>query len=99
MTKISMTWPQYLRSCCSFEGRELHFQPRHTEVLLMLLLAKPEFVSRSGMIERLYPDPDLEPDYAEEIIKKSIHFLRRQLGKGSIETQYGNGWRLAPELL
>lgn len=89
---ISMTMPQYRRRECSINGTSVHLRPMYIEVLSTLLAAGPRFVSRTELIEAIWPNPELEPDYAWTLVDHCILSLRR--AGVSIETHWGIGWRV-----
>jgi len=75
---IAMTAPQYRRHECTIDGRKEHFWPHCAEVLATLLVSNPDrFICANSLIESLWPNPDLEPDYAKSIIQRAICLLRR----------------------
>jgi DNA-binding response OmpR family regulator len=91
---ISMTWPQYQRSCCSFRGQEVRLTPQLADALLVLLLRRGEPLSREDLIVALWPDPDLEGEAPEVHVKVLVCRLRKVL-PGLIRTwgaKSGLGW-------
>lgn len=94
-TEISMTWPQYLRAECSFRGQVIKLgRGIQTEILLYLLITR-RLISKQELLEFIYPDPDFEPDYAAENIKKNMCLLRRRFPCKVIENRYYYGYTLA----
>jgi len=88
--RISMTWPQYCRGECTFDGERIALPPLEAKILMVLLIRRGEVVSTTEMIEAIYPNPDLEPDWAESIIFSKFSHLRDKL-PGLIETVWGWG--------
>jgi DNA-binding response OmpR family regulator len=90
---VSMTWPEYLAGCCRINGRLTRLTFLQTEILLALLLQKPErLMGQSEMIERIWPDPDSEPEYARGVFTITVMALRR-IGV-TIEAQRTRGYRI-----
>lgn len=89
-----MTWPMYLRRRVEVDGREIRLTSFEAEVALLLLLRRT--VPMAEMIEWLWPEPDLEPDWAVSTIlvltsrmrSKGVPVInRRQIGF-SLATDY-----------
>jgi hypothetical protein len=90
---ISMTWPQYQRRQCSVDGARVALEGTWADVLFALLVNDPgKFMCMSSLIEAVYPDPDLEPDYAANVIFVAFYELRK-LGI-ALENNWGVGWRI-----
>lgn len=89
---ISMTWPEYLHCQCWYHGRLIKLRRLHADLLLVLLLNRGRTLSRNELIERLWPDPNLEPEFAEEALRVQMMWLRRVV-PGLIQSI----GRLAPE--
>jgi DNA-binding response OmpR family regulator len=85
-----MTAPQYRRHECTVDGRVVKLLPCECEMLAILLVCDPsQFTSTDDLFGAIWPNPDLEPNYAIDII---IHRLR---AKGvQVENWYGGGWRI-----
>lgn len=90
---ISMTWPQYLRRQCTVDGRVVALGRTEVEIISALLIAHPSPVKIPELIERVYPDPDLEPDYATSVLTVIIHRFRRKF-PNQITNRYGLGYHL-----
>lgn len=88
-----MTWPQYLRRECTFNGDVIKLGRVQTEILSTLLMRSPAPVSASDLIEAVYPNPDKEPDWADSCIKVLVHRVRKKL-PGVIEVRYGMGYTI-----
>lgn len=91
---ISMTWPQYLRCQCTVAGQVVTLTRMEIEILLFLAL-RPGWVSRDEMVEFIYPDPDLEPEWAVNNMSVYIYRMRCRFGYHFIESQPCYGYRLA----
>lgn len=77
MTEIGMTWPQYLRHSCSIDGREVRMTPREAELCLLFMLRRGRPMTKPEIIEWLWPDPDDEPDWANNVINVFVRRLRK----------------------
>lgn len=82
---ISMTWPQYQRGECSVSAR---LSPQEAEILMVLLVRHPQAVGTADLIEALWPDADIEPDYADSIVRRAIGRLRGKLGTDRIVSDW-----------
>jgi DNA-binding response OmpR family regulator len=90
---VSMTWPQYLRKECTVT---IELSRTETEILSVLLMAGERPLTCHEIIERVYPDPDTQPDTALKALHVYIHRLRRKLGKDTICYEKARaGWYLA----
>jgi DNA-binding response OmpR family regulator len=75
---VSMTWPQYRRHECTIDGVTVRLRPQQAELLSVLLVGSPVgFLHADALIEGVWPDPDREPDTAENCIAVYIGQLRR----------------------
>jgi DNA-binding response OmpR family regulator len=91
---ISMTVPQYRRRECTLDGRAVSLSWLETELLALLLVTDPErALGKSDIIEALYPNPDLEPEWADNLVYRYVNKLRRH--GVPIETEWGFGWRIS----
>lgn len=96
---ISMTWPQYKRHECRISGEYIiPLSPMETELLSTLLVLYPRPATIGELIEAAYPNPDIEPDWAEDIVGGGMRSLARKLGtfRFRIEDRY-IGFRLLQE--
>lgn len=87
---ISMTWPQYLRRECTYNGAAIKLSRRQTDVLSVLLIKRNIATLARDLIPMVY-DTDVEPDYAENIIGLMVMRLRAKL-PGVIHSRYGFGY-------
>ena len=96
-----MTWAQYRRGVAQCGTSEVHLSPKVIDLLLILMLRRGQWVSYPEMIEFIWPNPDLEPDWARRCICVYRHRLRHGLGcQKAIETNNRMGLRMAlPEEL
>jgi DNA-binding response OmpR family regulator len=93
---VSMTLPQYYRRQCLVDGRVVRLTPSQTELIALLLASDPEFTfDIPSLIEALWPDPDLQPLTASEIIPVQISKLRAQGIR--IKNEWGRGFRIPKE--
>jgi DNA-binding response OmpR family regulator len=93
---VSMTWMQYRHlGICSVHGTLVALTRQESEIVSILLMAKPNsLITHSEMIERVWPDPDTQPDTAKLVLKVYYNFLRKKLGQGIIISDWGRGVRL-----
>lgn len=89
---IKMTWPQFKRRECTITAR---LSGRETAVLSTLLMHHPEPVKIDDLIEVVWPDPDVEPEWAKSQIYLVIKRLRAKIGVKRILTD-SIGYRLNP---
>lgn len=93
---IRMTWPEYRRGECLWHGRHVRLGQAQLEVLSTLLMRRGCPVAVGELIEAIYPDPDLEPESAEEVVRNAIRILRVKFG-GLIRSSHGRsgfGWTI-----
>jgi DNA-binding response OmpR family regulator len=96
MSRVSMTYPEYLRNQCMLDGVRIHLSPHETELLAMLLVTRPDRVAEyEAMVEVIWPNPDEQALTA----MKSVTVLKYRLaGKGiEIKTERGRGLHIAEE--
>jgi hypothetical protein len=91
---VGMTWPQYLRRECTVGEFTVKLSPHEAEVLLFLLLRCPNPVSRDEVLEWLYQEPDVEPDYAMGNVHSTIRNLKQKIGGFHVVSRLGYGYRL-----
>lgn len=89
-----MTWPQYKRRECTFEGLVVRLTPTECELLSTLLVRRGRVVSYGDIIEALWPDPECEPDWSRNEISQYRRMLRRKL-PGVIECRKSYGLIIA----
>lgn len=70
--------------------------PQQRALLAALVIADGSLVSRTGLIDRLWPEDP--PASAPKLVQKYVSALRSALGHGSIVTE-GGGYRLAVDPL
>lgn len=86
--RVSMTLPQLQQRKCTISLRR-----PESDLLALLLVSPPErFVPMELMIGALWPNPDDEPEYAEDNVGQHIYNLRK-VGI-VIENYWGRGWRI-----
>ncbi len=91
---VSMTWPQYLRSECTVTGFTVKLTEYEVEALMYLMLRCPNPVSKEEMIEWLWPNPGLEPEFTESMVYQTMRRLRAKVGEFHIPSQINFGDRL-----
>lgn len=91
---VSMTWPQYLRKECAVTGFTVKLTDYEAEALLLLMLQCPNPVSKDAMIEWLWPDPALEPEFTENMVYHTMRRLRAKVGEFHIVSRISFGYRL-----
>jgi hypothetical protein len=79
-----MTWPGYLRHEVIVDGVIHRLTPKLAELAFLLLVRRGHFVPMNDIVEFLWPDPDLEPDFSEDVIRTYASRLRRVLPADSI---------------
>jgi DNA-binding response OmpR family regulator len=82
----------------TYAGHSLHLTPKEYSILQLLIRHGRRVISRSVMIEHIWP---LEEPPSEETVKAHIKSLRHKLScagasKELIETVHGIGYRLKP---
>lgn len=92
-----MTWPDYLARSVRLHGRRIMLNPQETELVLILLLRRGCTLARAVLIEMLWPNPDVEPDWADNLLSVLTYRLRRKLGDRVIETKISFGLRIPTE--
>ena len=94
--RIQITFPMMERGECKIEGRTVRFRPGEYEVLLILLLGHPDrYLTVWQIVELAWPNADLQPDAATDIVQKYISDMRAYAAP--IETRWGYGYRIPPE--
>lgn len=91
---VSMTWPQYLRSECTVTGFTVKLTEYEVEALMFLMLRCPNPVTKEEMIEWLWPNPGLEPEFTEGMIYHTMRRLRAKVGEFHIPSRVTFGYRL-----
>lgn len=82
---ISMTWPQYQRRECKLM---VSLSPHEAEIVFALLIRRPCPMTAGELVEVLYPDPDAEPAYAQNIVCRTVINARRK-GVPIVTTPHG----------
>jgi hypothetical protein len=97
LKKVRMVWfPSRNDHDCELDGQRLKLTPLEVRVLEALLVCDARTFTRDPqLVERIWPDPDLEPDAARNILKVYVLKLRR---KGiRILTMRWKGYRIPVE--
>ena len=91
---VSMTWPQYLRSECTVTGFTVKLTEYEVEALMFLMLRCPNPVSKEDLIEWLWPNPGLEPEFTESMVYQTMRRLRAKVGEFHIPSRINFGYGL-----
>lgn len=81
------------RLTCTSNGRSVRLQPKHMDVLVELARCAPDLVSRSALIERVWPRGFVDPN----VLNNAVSALRKNLdapGQSLLETVPRRGYRL-----
>jgi DNA-binding winged helix-turn-helix (wHTH) protein len=92
-----MTWPLYQRSEVMVNGSRVALQRKQADLLAVLLLRRGEVVSKTDLIEALWPDPDGSPEGEEVVLFQHVYYLRRRI-PGIVRTHIGRGYSIASDL-
>lgn len=79
-SRVSMTWPQYLRRQCKFNGKIIRLTKIEVEIVMVLLMQRPRPVLNHEMVEAVYKLEDSEPDYALGVINTFVRRINRKFG-------------------
>lgn len=93
---IKMTWPMHQRQQARrSDGAIVHLTPAERDMLAIFLLNKLRPLSKYEVIERMWPNPDFEPEYVEQVFNTHLCRLRQKLALRSAQLggRNGNGWR------
>lgn len=91
MNHIGMTVPQYRGHRCTINGRPVQLRPMMAELVALLLVSPPDRAADyETLVEALWPDPDLQPLAALNIIHVMVAKLRRQ--GVPIANEWGRGY-------
>ena len=71
------------------DGRDMLLKPKEFEILLILIEARGQVVSKEKIMDEVWPDTSVE----EGSIAKNVSLLRKSLGSGAIKTVTGVGYR------
>lgn len=82
--RVSMTWPDFQRHVIVVNGVRHRLQPKLAELAFLLLARRGQFVPMPHVIEFLWPEPDEEPDYSEDVIRTYVSRLRKVLPPESV---------------
>jgi hypothetical protein len=98
LRSVSMTAPQMRRNECSIAGESTRLTPLATNLLSVLLLNHPDrYLGTNELIERVWPDPDFEPDSACDAIKQYVFRLRGSGIRIVRAKSSGRGYRIPRE--
>lgn len=82
--RVSLSWPDYLRRTLVVDGVPHKLTPKLIELALLLIVRRGCFVPIPDVIEFLWPDPDDEPDFSEDVIRTYVSRLRKVLPPGAV---------------
>jgi DNA-binding response OmpR family regulator len=91
---VSMTVPQYARREATIDGQRVFMTPAERDLLALLLIRGPRLTTREQMIEWLWPDPDREPETAQNGVEVRLSRLRKLLRTSYIDSRRALGVRL-----
>jgi DNA-binding response OmpR family regulator len=94
---IAMSWPEHTRNEVRINGRPVRLMPQRHKILAALLLNRGRLVSLNDLIGMVWPHPDNEPEWPENVVKVQVSKMRQQVGKWVIETVWGRGFRIPHE--
>lgn len=86
--QLSMTWPQYLRKECTFNGEVVKLGYRSVEIVALLLMRYPYPTDIETILSVLYPNWDDEPPTVRIMLNHHRRKLNKKLG-GIIKTIHG----------
>ena len=76
--QLKMTWPMMKRKQISIDGKIVKLSYWKTVIVVTLLLRRKKITSVEMLIAILYPDPDREPDWGENMVRKHVCEIRRK---------------------
>lgn len=96
---LHMTRPQYLRQevTVRIDGREhwVVLTEQQAEILLVVLLNHPRPVQREQIIEFVWSNPDLEPEWSDTIVMRQAYEMNRRLKHlGLVTWRNGGGYQI-----
>jgi DNA-binding response OmpR family regulator len=91
---VSMTLPQLARQQCTFDGETVQLGRRETAILAVLLVRRGVWTPAEVLIQTLWPNPDHEPEHANQMIPRYLCDLRCKLHGLRLTTWHGQGWRI-----
>lgn len=85
--------------CLSRSGRRVTVAPRALDALVYLVRHRGALVKRDVLIDRVWPDSDVQPNNLSQVIKSLRRLLGEQPGENRyIETVRGRGYRFVADL-
>lgn len=82
-----MTWANYISRTLIVDGVRHRLTPRLADLAFILLARRGHFVPMPDVIEFLWPDPDEEPDFSEDVVRTYVSRLRRILPDDAISAR------------
>lgn len=74
---VSMTWPQHQRREVKVLEKVIKLSPME-HLITSVLLMRRNIVKAIELVEILYPNANLEPDYAENSVRIFVQRARRK---------------------
>lgn len=97
MNRIRVSAPHFLEERAIINGVRVDFTPAPYRVLMALLLSPPwKGLTYAEIVERVYPNPDREPESAYNCVAQAIKELRLQ-GVPIHSFGYSFGWHIPEE--
>jgi DNA-binding SARP family transcriptional activator len=87
IARISLTWHSYNRREIVVDSVPHRLTPKLIELAFILMARRGRSIPMPEIIEFLWPDPNEEPDFAEDVIRTYVSRLRRILPAGAIVTR------------
>lgn len=75
-TRVRMTCPMVHRHEVEVRGKVERVTPWVHNVLVVLLMNRGRFLTVDDLIPCVWPDPDQEPDFAADLVRKAICYMR-----------------------
>ena len=97
MSGLVMTWPDYVNRRVQVDGVPVRMSRMLIDLLATLLINRGRTLSMATLIEALWPNPFLEPEYSERSLYVHIYKLRRLIGAHRIITMHRQGFRIPHE--
>lgn len=95
---VSMTYYQLLRRECTLGGEVIRLAGEQARLLAILLMQNPHrYFDFGELIERMWPNPDEEPQSALKVIDQYIYRLRRCGIRIVRSRNLKRGYRIPPE--
>ena len=86
-----------VRRILSGPGGEVDLQPGTVAIAMRLMRRARDVVTQDAMVVALYPDPDLEPERPDLVIRKRVQHLRAALllaSEGGVQVRTMRTWAI-----